>query len=89
MVADSDLPPLDAVITADPSLTPVTTPLEETVAMEDDELHVIELVEIVMEFASRTVAEACVVPPNWIVEALSETVTLATIGHGAVMARSP
>jgi hypothetical protein len=72
-----------AVIVADPAATPVTTPLELTVAAEALPVdHVTVCPVMTFPCASRTVAESGVVAPTPIDAEVGETVTVVTTGLG-------
>jgi len=74
-----------AVIVADPAPTPVTTPLELTVATAVLPLdHVIVWPVITLPWASFTVAVSEVVAPTAIDAVPGVTVTVVTTGGGAV-----
>jgi hypothetical protein len=72
-------PSLVAVIVAEPAATPVTTPLDETVATPVLELdHVTVRPVNTLLFASRVVAVSCAVCPTVMLELEGATVTEAT-----------
>jgi hypothetical protein len=72
-------PSLVAVIVAEPAATPVTTPLDETVAIPVLELdHVTVRPVSTLLFASRAVAVSCTVWPTVTLGAAGETLTDAT-----------
>ena len=71
MIDDApDLPPADALIVAEPAATPVTSPLDETVATAVlDDVHV----KVVAEPGGLAVAVSCVVAPAAMVALDGET----------------
>jgi hypothetical protein len=72
-----------AVIVADPAPTPVTKPLELTVAANALSVdHVTVWPDITLPFGSLTVAWRGVVAPTAIDEEAGETVTVVTTGMG-------
>ena len=73
------LPSLVAVTVAEPAATPVTTPLDETVAIPVLELdHVTARPESTAPFASYAVAVSCAVCPTLTLAVAGETLTDAT-----------
>jgi hypothetical protein len=73
------LPSLVAVIVAEPAATPVTTPLDDTVAIPVLELaHVTGRPESTAPFASSVVAVSCTVCPTLTLGVDGETLTDAT-----------
>jgi hypothetical protein len=73
------LPSLVAVIVAEPAATPVTTPLDDTVAIPVLELdHVTVRPVSTLLFASRVVAVSCTVRPTVTLGVAGATVTDAT-----------
>jgi hypothetical protein len=79
-------PSLVAVMVADPTATPVTTPLDDTVAMPVLELaHVTARPVSTLLLASYAVAVSCTVCPTATLGAVGETVTDATGAGTAVI----
>ena len=73
------LPSLVAVIVAEPAAIPVTTPVEETVAIPVLELdHVTVRSVTTLPFATRVVAVNCAVCPTLMVDVDGATVTDVT-----------
>jgi hypothetical protein len=84
------LPSLIAMICTEPALTEVTSPVEETVAMELlPELHDTLRPVRILPLPSRVVALACVVCPTVIVVDARETVTIATGTGTTVIEEAP
>jgi hypothetical protein len=84
------LPSDVAVISAVPVATPVTSPLELTVAAALLLLtHVTVRPVNVLPFASLVVAVSCTVCPGWTAAAAGDTVTVATGAAVTVMAAVP
>jgi len=74
-------PPLDAVMVADPTLTPVTTPLVDTAAAAGSLLvQDTDDPDIGFPAWSRTVAVIWAVCPTWTLVLPGVTLTLATVG---------
>ncbi|HWG35123.1 MAG TPA: hypothetical protein VN650_13210 [Gemmatimonadaceae bacterium] len=82
IVALPVLPSLVAVIVAVPAATPPTTPVAASTEATEGalELQMIVRPVSVLPLASRVTAVACVVVPTVIVDAASDTATLATGG---------
>jgi len=90
MAADALLPSLVAVMDAVPRVTPVTTPVADTVATPGvPELHVIVRPVSTLPFASFNVAERVVVAPTPTFADSGATVTVATGGGKTVTVAVP
>jgi hypothetical protein len=88
--ADPLWPSLVAVMLADPAATAVTNPALFTVATSElSDSQDIARPDRVTPFASLAVAVAWVVPPTTMVEAASDTATVATGGSVTVSAADP
>src|SRR5262245_12043120 len=86
MVADPSFPSLEAVITAAPAATPVTTPLAETVATAGSlDAHVTTRPVRVLPCASFVVAVSGPVAPTFTDNEPGVTVTVATGAGGGVV----
>jgi hypothetical protein len=85
-----DLPSAVAVMVVLPSATPVTTPLEETVAMEGlADVHVTVRPLRTVPLLDLSVAVNCVVPPVLTLAGFGDTVTLATGSATTVIVAVP
>ena len=82
----ADAEPEVAAMVADPLATPVTNPVEDTVATDAlDELHVTLAPLIVAPFWSLTVAESCcVAPTDEKLKVVADSVIEVATGAGGV-----